>query len=605
MATARPRRRLRDDVSSWILTSLAISLLLHVVLVHYLGGLRVFDVEVFRSAVTKWFSIDEDLLQPVAPDIAAQTTKAPPASVDPSEVEPDDVPLTAPQPHEGRLELPADQALSPPDNGPDQVRPPHTNPVVLHHRGPAVDISQTDAHLGREAPVGTTPSATVGQAGRGTHSVLGGSPGLPEPPAVSLELAEVRAERPAAKTHAGALAAPTPAPDATPVTLGGAPIPGIIIPLDNDITRKPTDIHRVIISEPPEYTPKEVIQPPVIPLAADEVSVGFQMYSEPGDSQAYFRLEIAVAKRDRLPVIPKDLMFICDVSLSIRSREIEITRDAIVDYLSHLRRTDRFNIAVFSEQPRKLFPDFVEPTPERIQAAARFIDRIPGQVKTDVYRVLKAVVRDVAQQSIRNRPTNIFFISDGRSTSGIRDARRIVNEIGAYARPNFAILPFDAGSRGDRYLLDLLAYRSRGTCTFCDDIDKAPKLESSLFQAYDNPVLMNLRLDYTNLDVAETYPTFLPNLYADRPIVIYGRCRPGQNVTIRLQGKNPYARRALRYSHTPGAPDPSLRDIAREWARRKIHHIVSDMARVGETSELKAEIRQLGLRFNVRTPYGG
>ncbi|MFW6162985.1 MAG: hypothetical protein ACODAJ_09465, partial [Planctomycetota bacterium] len=94
-------------------------------------------------------------------------------------------------------------------------------------------------------------------------------------------------------------------------------------------------------------------------------------------------------------------------------------------------------------------------------------------------------------------------------------------------------------------------------------------------------------------------------LYADKPIVIYGRCTPGEDVTIRLQGKNPYAQRQLAYTHTPGAPDRTKRFIAREWARRKIHHIVSDMARLGETAALKAEIERLGRRFHVRTPYGG
>ncbi len=604
MAIARTARRRRHDASSWLLTSLAISLLVHIVLVHYLGGIRILDVESFRSAVTRWFRIDEDLVRSAAPDISSTTTDAPPPSVDPNDVDPDVHPLTTPGALQGQLDLGPEGDIVAPAVGPSQVRPPDTNPAVLHHQGPRVDVNLTEAYLGHEAPVGTPTANGTGTSAKGTRSVMRRAPGLPKPPPVSLALADIRPTRPAAETHAASLAPPPISPLATDVALGGEPTPGIVIPLDDPVAGKPPEIPKVIISEAPDWAQEPEPERIVIPLEPDEVAVHFDMYAEPGDAHAYFRLEIAVARRDKLPVIPKDVVFICDVSLSMRSREIQMARDAIVAYLGTLRRTDRFNVVVFSEKPRKLFPDFVEPSPDRIEAARSFIERIPGEVKTDVYRVLKAVVRDVAQQAIRNRPTNIFFVSDGRSTSGIRDARRIVNEIGAYARPNFAIFPFDAGRGGNRYLLDLLAYRSRGEPVFCDTFDEAPRHEAALFRAYDNPVLMRLRVDYTNLDVAETYPSFLPNLYADKPIVLYGRCKPGQDVTIRLQGKNPYAQRRLSYSHTPGTADPARRAIAREWARRKIHHIVSDMARIGETDALEAEIKRLGQQFNVRTPYG-
>jgi Ca-activated chloride channel family protein len=464
----------------------------------------------------------------------------------------------------------------------------------------APDIDQTNAEIGEVAPVRPIAVRKGAPPATGRRVALRDSPSGPAVPRASLELAEVRAPRAAAAAHAGQLKAPAVEPSPTAIELAAPEPQAIIIPLDESIARKEFDRPPVLIF-PTEF-PDEEPPTPVTPLS-DEVAVNVDMFARPGEPLHYFRIAISVAKRDKLPVIPKDVIFICDVSLSIRRGELKITQQAVAEYLGQLRPTDRFNVVVFSEEARKLFPDFVRPTPERIAAASRFIERIPGQIKTDVYRVLRAVVRDIAQQSVRNRPTSILFISDGRATSGIREARRIVNEIGAFSRPNFAILPFDAGRGGNRYLLDLLAYRSRGQAAFVDSFDDAAKRLAALFRSYDSPMLMQLRLLYTNLDVEETYPAFLPNLYAEQPIVIYGRCKPGQDVTIQLQGKNPYARRTLTYNHAPGAPDPTRSDIAREWARQKIHHIVSDMVRVGETPALKAEIERLGRDYNVRTPY--
>jgi len=598
MAATRSTRSRHDDVSRWVLTSIALSLLIHVLIVHYLGAARLFDVEGFTSSVSRWFHI-VDLPESVPPEIASYAKELPQQADKPEPAKPSEIPLIAPKQQIEDLAFPGEKALSAPAHTPSTVRLPDSEQALIHSNG-GPDVDETNAEIGEVAPVRAAGLASVSPAGTGGRDVLQSAPGIPTKPKADLAPESDTALRPAESIQAPPLAAPAAPPSPVAIDLAAPEAQGFLIPIDTAIAHSDTEAPPVIvfpgeIKEPPDSTP-------VIPLS-DEVAVKMDMYAKPGDPLCYFRIEIAVAKTDKLPVIPKDVMFICDVSLSMRRAKILAVREAVAEYLAQLRSTDRFNVVVFSEEARKLFPDFVEPTPERISAASAFIDRIPGQIKTDVYRVLNAVVRDVAQQSIRNRPTNIFFVSDGRSTSGVRDARRIVNEISAYSRPNFAILPFDAGSSTDRYLLDLLAYRSRGQATFADEIDGAAQRLASLFKTFDDPTLMQLRLLYTNLDVADTYPAFLPNLYAHEPIVIYGRCKPGQNVTIQLQGKNPYARRDLTFSHTPSAPDPARSDIAREWARRKIHQIVSDIARVGETPELKAELERISRDYNVRTPY--
>ncbi len=595
MAAIRPTRSRGHDATRWVFTPLALSLLAHLVIVHLVGSIRIFDVEEFSSSISRWFhvvDIPEPL--PVPPTVAV-----PGADEErgiPVPMKPDHIPLFEPKQRAPGPSFPDEKPLAVPAHVPTPFRPPDTEHSIIHRRGPA-KVEQTNAAIGEIAPVHTVPVADVAPAGAGGRGVLRGSPGAPSPPPLQLELREAVAPRPA--TDAAPLAPPTVNPSATAVAPGAIAPQGIAIPIEDSLARRGAATAPVIIFP---TTPTEPDEWPAQPFG-DEVKITMDLFARPGEDAQYFRLQIAVAKPGKLLVIPKDVVFICDVSLSIERAEIVAARDALGTYLRTLRPNDRFNVILFSEEPRKLFPDFADPTPERIQAAVAFVDRLPGQTRTDVYRVLDAVVRDVAAQAVRNRPTNIFFLSDGRSTLGIRDARRIVNDISAYARPTFAILPFDAGSGGNRYLLDLLAYRSRGQAAFADTVEGAEKALESLFRTFDKPVLMQLKLTYTNLDVQETYPAFLPNLYEDQPIVLYGRCKPGQNVAINLEGRTPYSRRALVFSHTPGRPDPARDDIAREWARRKIHHIVSDIARIGESPDLKAEIERIGREYNVRTPY--
>lgn len=591
-------RRHRDEVSRWVLTSLMLSLLVHLLLVHYLGAMRLFDVESFASSVSRWFHVVEMPPAP-PPEIAAYARNLPPQAERPAPPPPVEVPLLKPEQRIPHAELGPEGGPAPAPRSPAAVRLPEAPVPVVHARGGA-DIDQTLAQMGEVAPQRTRLAPAVAPRGAGVRKVLRGTSGRLVARRARIALAELGAPRPATESVAGPLAPPKVEPTPVEVPLSGPPAQGIAIPLEPALAVQEAETPPVLIF--PAIVEEGEGGRPVVPLG-DEVGVKMETYGHPGDPMLYFKLEIAVAKPEKLPVIPKDVVFICDVSLSMRRREIDVARQAVGAYLGRLRATDRFNVVVFSEQAKKLFPDFVEPTPERVAAAARFIRRIPGQVKTDVYRVLQSVVRDVAAHSVRNRPTTIFFVSDGRSTAGIRDARRIVNYISAYARPNFAILPFDSGRPGNLYLLDLLAYRTRGELTHTDDIEEGGQALRRLFNSHENPVLMNLRLTYTNLDVAETYPTFLPNLYAGKPIVIYGRCKPGQNVTVQLEGKNPYAKRALRFSGKLANPDPTQGEIARQWARRKIHHLVADMARVGEKPELKDQIKRLGRQYGVPTPY--
>jgi hypothetical protein len=591
--------RYREETSSWALTSLAVSFVVHLLLMHFLSGFRLFDVERFTSTVQEWFNV-VDVQELVLPETRPIPEDIPEQAAADQEPEPEDVPLLEKQLDVARPALGEDTGAPASEHTASRVRLPHTQlPLVL--RAGTGGFDQTETDLGMIAPVRSgavkadpAPTATRRKVGQGL-------PGLVGPKPAELEVAAMPAPRPDSIDHSGERAPLKTTADATPETLGDAPPVGILIPMDGDdvaetVARaRKVDIAQANVFEDDDNTP-------VIPLG-DEVAVNTVMYAEPGNPLLYFRMEVAIAKREKLPAIPKDVVFIVDVSLSMRWHEIRQTREAIVSYLTTLTPSDRFNIVVFSEAPLKLFPDFMEVTPERVESAGKFVNRIAGQIKTDVYRVLRAVMRDVATHSASTRPTNIFFVSDGKSTSGIRDVRRIVNDIGAFSRPNFAIFAFDAGGGGDRYLLDLLSYRSRGTATYVDDVRKAGDAQVSLFRQFDQPLLMQLQPTYTNLKVEETYPTFLPNLYASHPVVIYGRCTPGQNVTIRLQGKNPYSKRALVYSHTPGEPDPARADIAREWARRKIHHLAAEMARFGETPTRKAEMERLGRKYGLPTPY--
>ena len=338
------------------------------------------------------------------------------------------------------------------------------------------------------------------------------------------------------------------------------------------------------------------------PLALD---VKIDVYAEPRSKFRFFRMTIRQSKGSKLPVIAKNVLFVIDISASIRLRMLDKIRAAVRHASTGLNRGDRFNVVRFSERSYKVFKNFVPATRANIAQAARSIHKEPGQVRTDVYTALKDVIAGLptaGQDALR--PTNILLISDGNPTTGIQDIRHIVNDLTKVTRTNYSIFAVNPGAAAaNSYLLDLLAYRNRGVFVRAKSPDDADAKVLGLLIEHKNPVLMNLRSQYANFQADQVYPTMLPNLYAGRPIIIYGRCLPGDAIAVEIIGDSAKERRKFLYTSTLPEVLTGEAAIAREWARGKIHYLTSLIARLGERKEYLDEIRRLSKRYSLASPY--
>lgn len=342
-----------------------------------------------------------------------------------------------------------------------------------------------------------------------------------------------------------------------------------------------------------------------VPTSPMELDVKIDVYAEPDSQHRFFRLMAQERPGRSFPPIAKNVLFVVDISSSIRLEALRSVRSAIADSLAGLNPADKFNVVRFSEHCHKAFDGFVPATRENIAAAVATVRREPGEVRTDVYAALKAVIADIPTEGPEAaRPTNIFLITDGNATTGIQDLRRIVDDLTSVTRTNYSIFAINPGSdTANTYLLDLLAYRNRGVFVAARTPDATDATLLRLLMEHKNPVLINLRAQFGNFQVDHVYPETLPNLYSGRPIIVHGRCLPGDTIGIRIVGDSATDRRTFIY--TSALPDILTKDpsIAREWARGKIHHLASLIARDGEKVEYMDEIRYLSERYKLASPY--
>lgn len=386
------------------------------------------------------------------------------------------------------------------------------------------------------------------------------------------------------------LAAPGDTPGGTSL-LDGEPLDHEQLPLPTEIARAPLAEEK---ARAVEETPFEFLD--------DLVSIELQTHRAPGEDNAFFRVRVSLRDAAKAPLAPKDVVFLIDASSSMQQRKLDAAVAGVRQCLSTLNKADRFNVVLFRDSLTTFRPEPVPANEDNLAEAQAFLKKVPARGETDVYNALAATV---AAPTMLGRGSQLFVFSDGRATTGIKDARQIINRVTTANTPNHTIFAYAAGNAIDRYLLELLAYRNRGAAQFSDRIDDMKTSVPKFFQAYARPVLVNVQADFTGVDTDDIYPRALPDLSAASPYEIYGRFVPARDkeLALRLSGRSGDREKDLVFKVRFDDAQKGTPDLAAGWAFQKSYALIADIAREGETPALLSELRALGNKYKIKTVY--
>ncbi len=334
------------------------------------------------------------------------------------------------------------------------------------------------------------------------------------------------------------------------------------------------------------------------PSLDSDIQAAFAVYRAPGTEEAYFRLTLSLREESKVQTIAKDVLFLVDISQSIGRSELRRVREGIKSYLQQLADTDRWNIAVFSENVYYLHTDsmFVRSDLFTPEAVDRFVERRIDERRTNVFLAARQILSRIPPS---NRPCNVFLISDGKANAKTSDVRPIIHDFQRVNRDNFSVFTFNAGSGGNLYLLSLLSYRSRGRLRDCPDKERTTQELLNLCHAYDQPVLTNAVANYTNIRTADVHPEVLPNLYRHAPITFWGRTTPGREVALRVAGLGQGGPREFFFRTVVPEGSPREREVVRGWARGKAHTLMAVLGSSPENKNLRQEILALAQKYEL------
>jgi Ca-activated chloride channel family protein len=299
---------------------------------------------------------------------------------------------------------------------------------------------------------------------------------------------------------------------------------------------------------------------------------------------------------------PKTVVFVLDRSGSMAGKKIEQARRALKSVLNNLREDDLFNIVVYDDRVESFKPELERYSSRIREEAERFVDNIREGGSTNIDSALKTALGLIRDDS---RPNYILFLTDGLPTAGETQELRIAENC-RQANPRRArVFCFGLGFDVNARLLDRLSGGNSGTSEYVKPDEDIEAHVGRFYSKMTSPVLADLRVELTGIDVNRTYPRDLPDLFEGGQIVWVGRYRQSGRTTLRITGKIGGERRSFDFPAELADSDrgATYDFVERIWATRRVGYLIDQIDLSGQNRELVDELVNLSTKYGILTPY--
>jgi Ca-activated chloride channel family protein len=328
-------------------------------------------------------------------------------------------------------------------------------------------------------------------------------------------------------------------------------------------------------------------------LAGREIASGLLIHEGPEEN---FFLLLAEPPQRVTPaeIPPREYLFVVDVSGSMHGYPLDVSKGLLRDLIGHLRETDAFNVVLFSGTSAILAEGSLPATAENVNRALAFIDRQQGGGGTEL---LAALRRAMAVPRREGFSRSIVLATDGY----IDAEREVFGHIAAHL-DEANLFAFGIGTSVNRYLIEGVAKAGLSEPFVVVNPEEAPAAAARFRRYVESPVLTGITLETDGFDAYAIEPAKIPDLFAERPIVVTGKWRGTRAGRIVLTGKSGTEayRKEIDLGRTP--PRESNAALPFLWARTRVG-LLSDYGSRNPGEEKKAEITELGLKYNLLTAY--
>lgn len=326
-------------------------------------------------------------------------------------------------------------------------------------------------------------------------------------------------------------------------------------------------------------------------LAGDDIAPGLLLF--PGAKESFFLMMVQPPRRPAPEqILPREYVFVVDVSGSMNGFPLDTAKRLMRDLLGNLRATDRFNVLLFAGGQAVFAKTSVPAERATIDDAIAFIDRETGGGGTELLPALRRAM--ALPRPSQDMSRTFVVITDGyiaEETAMFEHIRRNLGQANVFA--------FGIGEAVNRYLIEGIAKAGQGEPFVVSDPSKAADA-AARFRAYvETPVLSQVQVTFDGLQTYDVQPQALPDVFANRPVVVFGKYRGAPKGKITLTGVSGRGRYVNTIDVGAVTPDAKHGALAYLWARAKI----AELSDYYQGDANKQEVVRLGLEYNLLTKF--
>ena len=346
-------------------------------------------------------------------------------------------------------------------------------------------------------------------------------------------------------------------------------------------------------------------------LRGNAIQSGLLTYQE--DGEKFFFLNLQPPKRvEQKEIVKREYIFIVDVSGSMSGFPLDISKKIMAKTIRNLQVYEKFNIVLFAGGSEVFAEKSVFATDINKLKAIRYLNMTHGGGGTELLSALKNAF---SLDTTGGYSRSAVILTDGYVTVE-KDAYQIIrNHLNTTN-----VFAFGIGTSVNRYIIEGIAYSGLGEHFVVTSGTEADSAADKFYAYIQSPLLTDIHIDFGEMKVKDVQPTAIPDMFAARPLYIFGKYEGQLAGELRITGKmggkdtvisqsilSPKEKRktAPTYSQTiPLAtisPQKTQRAIRYLWAREAIKW-KSDYEPLVD-SVRKKEITDLGLKYHLLTDY--
>lgn len=326
-------------------------------------------------------------------------------------------------------------------------------------------------------------------------------------------------------------------------------------------------------------------------LQGKQVQTGLLLY--PGEDENFFLLMVQPPRRvEPRQIPPREYIFVLDVSGSMAGFPLDTAKSLMRELIGSLRPTDRFNVILFAGGSRLLAPQSLPASEENVTQAIAEIERETGGGGTELGEALEKALTLPGKEGFSRSTivvTDGYISAEPAVFEGIRSHLNRSN-----------LFAFGIGSAVNRHLIEGMAQAGQGEPFVVTHSAEAKETAARFREYVKSPMLTEVTIEPQGFETYDVEPAAVPDLFADRPLVVFGKWRGRPSGTIRVTGLGGEGRYEKVFDVSEAQASEANHPLRYLWARARVARL-SDFGAIDEA--VRQTVTGLGLKYELLTSY--